>query len=461
MGIDTTPSRGPGPRASYARARSRVRAPALAALALALAALVAVCAPDDARADIGTPVGATVAWGGAAVPAGWLRADGTAVSRVTYAELFAVVGTTYGAGDGSTTFNVPDLRQRFPLGQATAGTGSAIASTGGAIDHAHGVPSHSHSLSADPGHTHDFASHLHSIPGHNHGSSLSGTSMTAGGSHNHQGSSGRYFIIANGSGTLYNLATGGIAVKLRATTTSDGDHSHNFNGPIGPATDGDNPLTSGTQALLTSATVGAHSHGAATGTAAPATGTANPPFIAVNYLIKASSTAGTPCGAIWWSGRSTPSPSALAANGTAVGPVAQSTLFGCLGTTFGAGDGSTTFNLPDLRGRFALGRAAAGTGSTLGGPAVRSTTGTARHTRTASLPTALTMRRSRRTHTRCRHTDTTSRSAPALEAHTRMPPHREARSSEPPTAAPPEAQRAPVTTTPPAPRRSTAAISTT
>lgn len=57
-----------------------------------------------------------------AAPAGWLLCDGAAISRTTYATLFAAIGTAFGAGDGSTTFNVPDLRGRAPIG-AGAGTG--------------------------------------------------------------------------------------------------------------------------------------------------------------------------------------------------------------------------------------------------------------------------------------------------------------------------------------------------
>lgn len=71
--------------------------------------------------------------------ANWLLCDGAAVSRTTYAALFATVGVTFGAGDGSTTFNVPDLRGRFPLGKAGAGTGSTLGGTGGLIDHVHSV----------------------------------------------------------------------------------------------------------------------------------------------------------------------------------------------------------------------------------------------------------------------------------------------------------------------------------
>ena len=56
-----------------------------------------------------TPVGAIMPYGGSTAPTGWLLCDGSAVSRTTYAALYAVIGTTYGSGDGNTTFNLPDL----------------------------------------------------------------------------------------------------------------------------------------------------------------------------------------------------------------------------------------------------------------------------------------------------------------------------------------------------------------
>lgn len=62
------------------------------------------------------PPGAVMAFARPSIPAGWLDCNGAAVSRVTYADLFAVIGTTYGAGNGSTTFNVPDLRAMFIRG---------------------------------------------------------------------------------------------------------------------------------------------------------------------------------------------------------------------------------------------------------------------------------------------------------------------------------------------------------
>ena len=65
------------------------------------------------------PAGRIEAYAGATAPTGYLLCDGTAVSRTTYATLFAVTSTTYGIGDGSTTFNVPDLRGRVPVGVGT------------------------------------------------------------------------------------------------------------------------------------------------------------------------------------------------------------------------------------------------------------------------------------------------------------------------------------------------------
>lgn len=68
------------------------------------------------------PVGVVQAFAGSATPDGWLLCDGSAVSRTTYAALFAVIGTTYGSGNGSTTFNLPDLADKFIEGSSTSGT---------------------------------------------------------------------------------------------------------------------------------------------------------------------------------------------------------------------------------------------------------------------------------------------------------------------------------------------------
>jgi len=77
----------------------------------------------------GIPTATIVPWSSASVPTGFLECNGQAVSRSTYSALFAIVGTTYGAGDGSSTFLVPDLQDNIAMGKS--GT-KALASTGGA-----------------------------------------------------------------------------------------------------------------------------------------------------------------------------------------------------------------------------------------------------------------------------------------------------------------------------------------
>ncbi|KKN72053.1 hypothetical protein LCGC14_0414480 [marine sediment metagenome] len=71
----------------------------------------------DDRIDIVTPIGVMLMWMTDVAPVGWKICDGTAISRTTFADLFTLLDTTYGIGDGSTTFNLPDLRGRFARGR--------------------------------------------------------------------------------------------------------------------------------------------------------------------------------------------------------------------------------------------------------------------------------------------------------------------------------------------------------
>ena len=92
--------------------------------------------------------GSIMMWPTSSAPTGYLLCDGSAVSRTTYATLFALFGTTFGSGDGSTTFNVPNYTNRMPYG-------STIGSTGGSADAI--VVSHTHTATStvtDPGHVH-------------------------------------------------------------------------------------------------------------------------------------------------------------------------------------------------------------------------------------------------------------------------------------------------------------------
>ncbi len=110
------------------------------------------------------PPGTIVAYGGSFAPTGYLLCNGASVSRTTYAALFAVLGTKYGEGDGSTTFTIPDLERRFPVGLKANGDGlfDVLGEIGGArntivIPHRHTVDAHEHGLA---GHTHTIA-HTH------------------------------------------------------------------------------------------------------------------------------------------------------------------------------------------------------------------------------------------------------------------------------------------------------------
>ena len=73
------------------------------------------------------PTGSVLTFAGSSIPSGFLLCNGAAISRTTYANLFAAIGTMYGAGDGATTFNLPDLRDRYIIGANTNALGTYIA----------------------------------------------------------------------------------------------------------------------------------------------------------------------------------------------------------------------------------------------------------------------------------------------------------------------------------------------
>lgn len=101
------------------------------------------------------PVGAVLPFAMNSAPSGWLAANGAAVSRTTYAGLFTAIGTTYGTGDGSTTFNLPDLQGYFVRGAGTNSDGTAGGTFG--AKQADAVIAHTHSGTTgndSPDHTH-------------------------------------------------------------------------------------------------------------------------------------------------------------------------------------------------------------------------------------------------------------------------------------------------------------------
>ena len=95
---------------------------------------------------------------GSTAPEGYLICDGSNVSRTTYSELFTILGTTYGAGDGSTTFGLPNLSGKVPIGVSSSHT---LASTGGA-----------ETVTLSTG---NLPSHTHTVPEHGHGNDIKAT----------------------------------------------------------------------------------------------------------------------------------------------------------------------------------------------------------------------------------------------------------------------------------------------
>lgn len=117
-----------------------------------------IVAPNTSSTTVTLAPGLIVDYGGTSAPSGWLLCDGSAVSRSTYSALFSAIGTNYGAGNGSTTFNVPDFRGRSGVGTGTGSglTARSIGATGGEETHVlvtAELATHGHTLT-DPGHVH-------------------------------------------------------------------------------------------------------------------------------------------------------------------------------------------------------------------------------------------------------------------------------------------------------------------
>jgi microcystin-dependent protein len=205
--------------------------------------------------------GMMMMYGGSSAPSGWQLCDGSALNRTTFAALFTAIGTAFGAGDGSTTFNVPDLRQRFPLGKAAAGTGSTLGSSGGSIDHTHTSAAHTHTV---PG---------LSVPGLSVPAlSYSGTTSTDG-SHGHSinfasGTENADVDVQSGSGTT--VAAPSHFHGVIGSTDVLGAHNHTYSGNTGTGTTGTGTTGTGTSGSTTPGTTGSN----------------NPPYQVVNFIIK-------------------------------------------------------------------------------------------------------------------------------------------------------------------------------
>jgi microcystin-dependent protein len=182
------------------------------------------------------PVGVVDAFAGATAPSGWLLCYGQAVSRTQYPVLFTTLSTTYGSGDGSTTFNIPDMRGRAVAGKDDMGgtAASRLTST---------VLTASNTLGATGGaQTATIASgnlpvHTHTI-NHDHGAFTSGNDSP---DHTHGTGNANSWILSNRTGST--VGTGGASAQLSAyldaTSGASARHQHNIDVPNFTGSSGD------------------------------------------------------------------------------------------------------------------------------------------------------------------------------------------------------------------------------
>lgn len=259
------------------------------------------------------PVGSMTAYAGTIAPAGWLLCDGTAVSRSLYADLFSVISTTFGSGDGSTTFNLPDLRGRVPVGLDNLGgvdagrlsVANTLGGSGGAETHTlttGEIPSHTHAntatVSSDSAGTPSgtISSDSAGTPSGTISSDSAGTpsinTQSTAGAHTHAvtGLNGWLLSTSGGQGTAASVAVTGASYRYVALPSDGGHthtftfnalatHNHTFTGTV---------LTSHTHAF-TGAAMSNHSHTVTMSNASAGGGGAHnnmQPFMLLGYIIK-------------------------------------------------------------------------------------------------------------------------------------------------------------------------------
>ena len=255
---------------------------------------------------------------------GWLLCQGQAISRTTYATLFAKIGTKYGVGDNSTTFNLPNLQGRLPIGKTTGITAlNDLGKTAGSWDHTHTTPAHQHTT---PTHTHTMGNHTHSIgahahplaahdhivPHHYHLTTVGDIRILTSGAHSHTEADCR--TTDSGTAPITNFRLTGQSANASVTIDSTSStHTHatsDFRGRVGnistgidgdvdfragngvydgtstawSATENSSAFNSGTPS--TNTTDGSGTLTTAAGEGAGTSGAGNPPVLVINYQIK-------------------------------------------------------------------------------------------------------------------------------------------------------------------------------
>ncbi len=234
-------------------------------------------------------------------PNGYLVEDGSAVSRATYADLFAAIGTTYGAGDGSTTFNLPDSRGRVSVDKNPSDAEFAT------VGQKYGEKNHTDTASES-----GLKGHNHAQDAHNHSASIFPGDLFSNAGPNGWGAKYGAPEVPYNQDVPTSLTINATTATNQAVTTSNASSAHNT-----------------IQPSIVKLSVIKYT---------PASGS-------LDSMAKGTSISG------YWS---TAPSGYLLEDGAAVSRATYSALFAIIGTTYGVGDGSTTFNLPDSRGRISV-----------------------------------------------------------------------------------------------------------
>lgn len=199
-------------------------------------------------APTATPSGIVSPFAGATAPTGWLMCNGSAVSRTTYADLFTTIGTTFGSGDGSTTFNLPNLNGRVPVGfNVTQADFDFVGKSGGSTthtlttnempSHTHIQNSHSHTGSSNSAGFHNHSASTESAGSHSHTASTNTAGGHTHGGTNSGGSHTHSYNVGTTAATVTSVSGSGVSsvglaqrqtssITSAQTTGSAGSHTH-------------------------------------------------------------------------------------------------------------------------------------------------------------------------------------------------------------------------------------------
>jgi len=194
---------------------------------------------------VNLPAGVILPFAGATIPSNCLHCNGAQISRTDYELLFQAIGVIWGPGNGTSTFNIPDLRDRALYG---AGSVVGLAATDGKAAGSRGGPIHKHYFNQTSGggggHSHSASGGTSGAGGHDHAPGGGSSFAKTGGGQANLGSGGtlRYLVGDYTSGTDWE---GDHSHSWSGGTSHDGDHSHNVQGDTSGGYDYDKPSYAG------------------------------------------------------------------------------------------------------------------------------------------------------------------------------------------------------------------------